>query len=97
MNIYQKMDLNKTAIDEMRPFHGKLLNEIKNYYRIGLTWSSNAIEGNTLTESETLLLEDRLTIGGKPLREHLRCLVMPRLMILCLHCLTAVSLQKMIH
>ena len=24
--------------------------EIKAYYRIGLTWSSNALEGNTLTE-----------------------------------------------
>lgn len=47
-----------------------LLNEIKGYYRIGLTWSSNAIEGNTLTESETkMLLEDGLTIGGKPLRD----------------------------
>ncbi len=46
------------------------MNELKQYYRIGLTWSSNALEGNTLTESETkVLLEDGLTIGGKPLRD----------------------------
>ncbi|MFA6940558.1 MAG: Fic family protein [Clostridiaceae bacterium] len=70
MNIYEKIDLYKAAIDKLRPFQGRLLNEIKNYYRIGLTWSSNAIEGNTLTESETkVLLEDGLTIGGKPLRD----------------------------
>lgn len=70
MNLIEKIDLYKKAIDELRPFEGHLLNEIKGYYRIGLTWSSNAIEGNTLTESETkILLEDGLTVGGKPLRD----------------------------
>ncbi|MDK2902353.1 MAG: hypothetical protein PWQ93_272 [Clostridiales bacterium] len=70
MTIYEKIDRYKMAIDEMRPFEGPLLNEIKNYYRIGLTWSSNALEGNTLTLSETkILLEDGLTVGGKPLRD----------------------------
>ncbi|WP_349768890.1 hypothetical protein [Hungatella hominis] len=35
------------------------------YYRIGLTWTSNALEGNSLTESETkVILEDGLTVGG---------------------------------
>jgi Uncharacterized conserved protein len=56
MNIYKKIDCYKAAIDEQRPFEGQLLKEIKNYYRIGLTWSSNAIEGNTFTESETKVL-----------------------------------------
>jgi len=69
MDIYEKVDLNKRAIDELRPFEGNSLLQIKDYYKIGLTWSSNAIEGNTLTESETkVLLEDGLTIGGKPLK-----------------------------
>lgn len=70
MSMYKKIDAYKKAIDEQRPFEGKLLHEIKNYYRIGLTWSSNALEGNTLTESETkILLEDGLTAGGKPLKD----------------------------
>ncbi len=70
MSIYKKIDTYKKAIDVQRPFEGNLLHEIKNYYRIGLTWSSNAIEGNTLTESETkILLEDGLTVGGKPLKD----------------------------
>lgn len=69
MDIYKLLDLYKHTIDERRPFEGEMLTQIKNYYRIGLTWSSNALEGNTLTESETkVLLEDGLTVGGKPLR-----------------------------
>ncbi len=69
MDIYKLLDLYKTAIDERRPFEGEMLTQLKDYYRISLTWSSNALEGNTLTESETkVLLEDGLTIGGKPLR-----------------------------
>ena len=36
------------------------------------TYNSNAIEGNTLTLSETkVVLEDGITIGGKTLKEHL--------------------------
>lgn len=70
MEILREIDKRKTKIDELRPFEGQLLNQIKNYYRIGLTYSSNALEGNTLTESETkILIEDGLTVGGKPLRD----------------------------
>jgi len=48
-----------------------LLKPLKEYYRIGFTYSSNAIEGHTLTETETkVVLEDGLTIAGKPLRDH---------------------------
>ncbi|MBP8818854.1 MAG: Fic family protein [Syntrophomonadaceae bacterium] len=69
MDLYRVLDLYKVAIDERRPFEGEMLTQLRNYYRIGLTWSSNALEGNTLTESETkVLLEDSLTVGGKPLR-----------------------------
>ena len=70
MAIFKRVDQLKAAIDGVRPFEGAMLDEIRRYYRIGLTWSSNAIEGNTLTESETkVLLEDGLTAGGKPLRD----------------------------
>ena len=44
--------------------------QIKAFYRIGFTWTSNALEGNSLAESETkVLIEDGLTIGGRPLRD----------------------------
>lgn len=61
---------NQKLISQARPFEEPLLSQIRKYYRISLTWSSNALEGNTLTESETkVLLEDGLTVGGKPLRD----------------------------
>lgn len=70
MKQFEALDRYKGAIDELHPFEGHLLNELKSYYRIGLTWSSNALEGNTLTKSETkVLLEDGLTVGGKPLSD----------------------------
>lgn len=54
-----------------RPLDAYEVKQLKEYYRIGLTFSSNALEGNSLTESETkVVLEDGITIGGKPLKDH---------------------------
>ena len=65
-----RVDSYKAAIDAARPFGGESLRELRDYYKIGLTWSSNAIEGNTLTITEMkVILEDGLTVGGHPLRE----------------------------
>lgn len=70
MDIFQKADLYQSVLNEKRLFEGNLLRQIKDYYRIGLTWTSNALEGNRLTESETkVLIEDGLIAGGKPLRD----------------------------
>ena len=70
MTIFEKIDRCHAAIGAVRPFEGHMLEQLKDYYRIGLTWSSNAIEGNTLTISETkVVLEDGLTIAGRPLRD----------------------------
>ena len=69
-DIYETIDALKAAIDVERPFEGEMLKQIKAYYRVGLTYTSNALEGNSLTEIETkILLEDGLTVGGKPLRD----------------------------
>lgn len=66
----QRIDLYQQEINKLRPFEGEILHQIKDFYKIGLTYSSNALEGNSLTESETkILIEDGLTVGGKPLRE----------------------------
>ena len=48
-----------------------LQKSILNQLRILWTYSSNAIEGNTLTLGETkFIIEEGLTISGKSLREH---------------------------
>lgn len=42
------------------------------WYRVELTYTSNAIEGNTLSRAETaLVVEKGLTVGGKSIQEHL--------------------------
>jgi len=70
MTIYEKIDRCHKAISEVRPFEGHMLAQLRDYHRIGLTWSSNAIEGNSLTINETkVVLEDGLPIGGRPLRD----------------------------
>ncbi|WP_298268322.1 Fic family protein [Geobacter sp.] len=58
-------------IKQHRPLKGQALKQLQEYFRIGLTWSSNALEGNSLTETETkVVIEDGITIGGKPLKDH---------------------------
>ena len=71
-DFIKRADLCKVEIDKYRPFEGHMLQQVKSFYRVSTTWSSNALEGNTLTESETkVLLEGGITVGGKTLRETL--------------------------
>jgi Fic family protein len=61
----------REEIRQHRPLKGEALKQLREYFRIGLTWSSNALEGNSLTETETkVVIEDGITIGGKPLKDH---------------------------
>ena len=70
MEYLEKLDLYQNTINELRPFEGEMLKQVKDFYLIGLTWTSNALEGNSLTESEIkVLIEDGLTVGGRPLRD----------------------------
>jgi Fic family protein len=70
-NRLQAIDNLQRETAARRPLKGDEFKELKEYYRIGLTWSSNALEGNSLTEVETkVVLEDRITVGGKPLRHY---------------------------
>ena len=66
-----QIDALQKQIESFRPLSSSALAQIKEYFRVGLTYSSNALEGNTLTETETkVVLEDGLTIAGKPLKDH---------------------------
>jgi Fic family protein len=74
-NRLQDVDRLQEEISRLRPLGKKALAQLRDYYKIGLTWASNALEGSSLTESETkVILEDGITVGGKPLREHLEAL-----------------------
>ena len=50
-NRIKEIDELKHKIDKHRPLSKNALEQLKEYYRIGLTYSSNAIEGNSLTET----------------------------------------------
>lgn len=67
-----EIDNLKLEIDVYRPLSADVVKQIQEYYKIGLTYSSNALEGNTLDLAETkVVLEDGLTINGKPMKDHL--------------------------
>lgn len=73
--IIDRLDRLKSEIDAARPLSADELASLKDYFGIGLAYSSNALEGNTLTISETkVVIEDGITIGGKPMRDHFEAL-----------------------
>lgn len=74
-DIFSEIDSLQKEINSYRPFDADFLKQLREYYKIGLTFSSNALEGNTLSESETkIVLEEGITIGGKPLKDHLEAI-----------------------
>ncbi|MCP5050942.1 MAG: Fic family protein [bacterium] len=75
MDILDSIDELQQRIDALRPFPTQMNLQLRQFYRVGLTFSSNAIEGNSLTLSETkIVLEDGITVGGKPLKDHLEAI-----------------------
>ena len=69
---YEELTQKKERLDGFRPLPRALVDNLDEWFRVELTYTSNAIEGNTLTHSETaLILEKGITVGGKTLREHL--------------------------
>lgn len=74
-NRFKENEEYKKKIDKFRPLSTDIVKQIQDYYKIGLTYSSNALEGNTLDLAETkVVLEDGLTINGKPMKDHLETL-----------------------
>ncbi len=61
----------KESIDQHRPFSKGLANSLHEKLIVEWTYNSNAIEGNTLTLSETKVVLEGITIGGKSVVEHL--------------------------
>jgi len=71
MNL-ARLTQKKQQLDKFRPLPPALARNLDDWFRIELTYTSNAIEGNTLTRQETaLVVEKGVTIGGKALAEHL--------------------------
>lgn len=71
-NIVKQIEHSKAELNAMRPLSPSLIAAIRRTHDLEITFSSNAIEGNTLTLRETKeVIEHGVTIGGKPLKDHL--------------------------
>jgi Fic family protein len=70
--IHQRILEKKRRLEALRPLSPSLVARLRKELAIEYTYDTNAIEGGTLTLRETrLVIEEGLTIGGKPLRDHL--------------------------
>jgi Fic family protein len=69
--LLQRIQSKKKELDSLRPFPNSALQRLLKNMQVEMTYNSNAIEGNTLTLSETRqVIEEGITIGGKSMREH---------------------------
>ena len=75
MILQETIAAKKATLDALRPLHGPALERLERYYDIEVTYTSNAIEGNTLGPVETtLVIEKGITVSGKPLKDHLEAI-----------------------
>jgi Fic family protein len=69
--MFENIDIKKHLLDQKRPLPLHTVRSIREHLIVNWTYHSNAIEGNTLTLSETKVALEGITIGGKTLQEHL--------------------------
>jgi excisionase family DNA binding protein len=69
---YYRLLAKKRRLDQYRPLPPALVQQLRARLLVEYTYSSNALEGSTLSLGETrMVLEEGVTIGGKTLKEHL--------------------------
>lgn len=69
------IEAKKAELDQLRARSPGGTRNFDHSQDLELTYTSNAIEGNTLTAAETtLVIEQGITVGGKPLRDHLEAI-----------------------
>lgn len=72
MNTLAQIDHLKQKISQLRPLSASEVQRLREEFIIESSYNSNAIEGNTITLRETvLILKEGMTIAEKPIREHL--------------------------
>ncbi|GFH42773.1 hypothetical protein Hs30E_13240 [Lactococcus hodotermopsidis] len=75
MSKFSKIDVLKNQLNDYRPLTKAQVAQIEQEKRIEHVWSSNALEGNSLTKYETAsILEVGLTANGNPVKDILETL-----------------------
>ena len=73
--LLTQIDAKRAELDRQRSLSVAEAARLREYLDVEWTYNSNAIEGSTLTRQETLVvLKHGLTVGGKPLVEHLEAI-----------------------
>lgn len=70
----QLLSEKKNKLDLFKPLPDEIINNLEDWFRVELTYSSNAIEGNTLTRIETAEIIEKgisATISGQSLKDQL--------------------------
>lgn len=68
---FEVIDKKRAELEKYRPLPKNTLKSLRENMLVEWTYNTNAIEGNTLTISETKVVLEGITIGGKSIREHL--------------------------
>lgn len=68
---FAQLEALRADIASRRPLSEGELSALRDQFLVEYTYHSNAIEGNTLTLNETALVLEGITIGEKPLKDHL--------------------------
>ena len=61
----------KRRLDACRPLTAGEVERLREQFAVEYTYNTNAIEGNTLTLQETALALQGITVGNRPLKDHL--------------------------
>ena len=70
--ILKRIEEKLKVLKKARPFPPYLVNKLREQFSMEMNYNSNAIEGNTLTLRETMLvLQQGITVKGKSLKDHL--------------------------
>ena len=73
--VRARVTAKKAEIDRLKGPRADRLVNLDRSRDLELTYTSNAIEGNTLNAAETtLVIEQGITIAGKPLKDHLEAI-----------------------
>lgn len=72
LQLQARIDEKREKLNSLRPLSPSVVSKLKQQFAIEMTYNSNGIEGNSLTLKETAwVIQDGLTIKGKPLKDHL--------------------------
>ncbi len=73
-HLLASLDQRMHNLHQLRPLPSETSRSLADALRVRITYTSNAIEGNHLTLAETQVVLEGITVGGKPLRDHLEAI-----------------------